>query len=208
MKTGALAVIALLVTAACAGDLHAAKISWRQQILNSAITRLEQTIAPDSASDSTNLTAATAQFLKELKAAALRGKRADMELAALRYSAELESLQASELDPRCAPKLLFNVGQNAFWMAQELVSGDPPACFLANLTSQAAGITSARYGYDICLIDQSEQPNYAVRTELEKKQNIIDFSGWVADAIVLYLCTPDATQFDYYSLWGSFLGFF
>lgn len=207
-KSGALLVICCFLLAALPNAAPAAQSLSRQSLVKKNIAGLQAKLLSAASDDSTPLHSLTIQFLDDLRLNGFKNN-ANLELAVMQYVADIqEQTTAAALDPTCSPALLISITLNGTNMVEELASYDTPACEAISLSTSAASIISAKYSYDICVIDNTAPVDEAARAALVTKQTGIKYFSFFADVLNLAICTPGAGAQDYVTLLIRFIGLF
>jgi hypothetical protein len=184
----------------------AAQPSSRQKLLKQSIAGLQQKIY---AEDSSELSAVTIQFLDDILAAGLANNKADLQLAVMRYVADVQQIQATlalDNETKCLIPFGISAGSGAVGMITEVTSGDSAFCIVINLTNKVADIMVAQAKYQICLIDTAG--GSGDRAALVQKQKSFAIYNFATSAMDLFLCNPAPTVQDYIGPIFDFIGIF
>jgi len=182
---------------------QAAQPSFKQKLTQQSIAGLQQKMY---AEDASGLSAITIQFLDEISAAGLNNSTADLQLAVMRYVADVQQIQALDNETKCGISFTISATVAAVGMVTEVTSGNSSFCIVNNLTNKAADIMSAKIKRDICVIDTAG--GSGDRDALVQQLKGVETADFVTNAIEVFFCIPAPSAGDYISLFFNLLGIF
>jgi hypothetical protein len=202
-KAYAIVTAAFFLIAALPVLADAAQPSFQQKLMQRSIAGLQQKIC---ANDDSGLSAITVQFLDDILAAGLANNKADLQLAVVRYAADVQEIQALDNATKCAISPVISTTMAIVGMIQEVASGNSTFCIVLNLTNKAADIMSAQTKYQICLIDDAG--GSGDRDALVTKLKGIETYDFVTNAMEVFMCIEAPSAGDYISLFFNLIGIF
>ena len=199
----AIVTAAFFLFAALPALADAAQPSFKQKLMQRSIAGLQQKI---SAEDDSGLSAITAQFLDDISAAGLANNKADLQLAVMRYAADVQEIQALDNATKCVISPAISTTMAIVGMIQELASGNTTACIVINLTNKVADIMATQTKYKLCLIDTAggSGDREALVTQLKG----IETYDFITNALEVFLCIEAPSAGDYISLFFNLIGIF
>jgi hypothetical protein len=194
---------AFFLFAALPALADAAQPSFQQKLMQRSIAGLQQNMC---AEDESGLSAITAQFLDDISAAGLANNKADLQLAVMRYAAEVQEIQALDNATKCVISPTISTTMAIVGMIQELASGNTTACIVINLTNKVADIMATQTKYQICLIDTAG--GSGDRDALVTQLKGIETYDFITNALEVFLCIEAPSAGDYISLFFNLIGIF
>ena len=188
---------------------EAAQPFAQQQLIKNSIAGLKQKIATADDGQFGALNAITVQFLDVLATAGIKNDRATIQLAAMRYVADVKEIEAdTDNTSTCNLPFLISVTSATVGLYTAVTTGDyddSPFCYIINVTNRVADIMIASTKKEICLTDPSDT---ARLEELAKKLACLAQYNFATSAINVFFCIPAPATSDYITLLFDFLALF
>lgn len=124
------------------------------------------------------------------------------------YAAEVNLIQEQQLVEECRNALLLGVFFSTLSLVQTIAGGGDPVCVVIGATNSIADIMSDMQSYQLCVIENSEDPDEALRETICQQQRAVETYDFITNLLDVALCTPEPTFFTYLGLIMNFRGIF
>ena len=81
-------------------------------------------------------------------------------------------------------------------------------CIVLNVSNSVADIISDFQSYNICLIDNEEDPDLAAREQIVQRQVIVEVYDFITNLLDVAFCVAEPGFGDYLGLLFNFIGIF
>jgi hypothetical protein len=162
----------------------------------------------DKSGDLAPVTGRTIDLLDNLHTALQNNDPEFLRAAVYDYTAAIKTIPAQEIDPTCGPSLLFGLFSNTVSLINTVRAGGDTVCLVVNVTSIIANIISDIQSYNICVIDNSSDPDEITRQQIVQRQVLVETYDFLASAYDVFFCTLSPTFVNYLSLFFEFLDIF
>lgn len=137
----------------------------------------------------------------------------DSEPASLRpvieeYLAALDLIQEQQLVEECKDDLLTGLFYSGWSLLQTLSGGGDPVCLTLSAGSSIADILSVLQSYQLCVIDNAEVPDEALRETICQQQRLVKTFDFIASWMYVTQCAYNPTFATYLTLIINFWSVF
>lgn len=127
---------------------------------------------------------------------------------AIDLALEAGRLQAQQSETQCQIPLILGVSLASIAILGDIASGAATGCIVLNVTNSIADIISDFHSYNICLIDNEENPDMAARDAIVQQQVVVETYDFMTNALDVAYCVEEPGAGDYLGLFFNFLGIF
>ena len=108
--------------------------------------------------------------------------------AVLALLTEINLIRTQQLDPQCSTPLIFGVTFAVLLTLGDLADSINSDCSFYYLTNGIADIISDIQSYNICVIDNSPDPDEAVRQQIVRQQVLVELYDFITNALTVVWC--------------------
>lgn len=124
------------------------------------------------------------------------------------YAAEVNLIQEQQLVEECKNPLVSGVFFSVLSLVQTIAGGGDPVCIVIGATNSIADIMSDMQSYQLCVIDNSENPDEELRETICQQQRVTETYDFITNWLDVVRCTPEPTFFTYLGLIMNLIGIF
>jgi hypothetical protein len=165
-------------------------------------------VAPDPSGALALMSAKTGQLIDALSRALKEDDPESLRPALEDYRAALDLMQEQQLVPECRDALLSGLYYSGWSLLQTLSGGGYQVCTSLSAGSIIADILIAMQSYQLCVIDNSEVPDEALRETICQQQKLVKTYDFIAGWLYVTQCSYDASFITYLTLIVNFLTVF
>ncbi|MCX5895944.1 MAG: hypothetical protein NTZ51_08970 [Proteobacteria bacterium] len=188
---------------------RAAQQPAKEAVLENLIISMQHALQKEEQPGELSLITSRTQILLDDLLIALKNKdSASLKSIIDEYAADMATLQVQGLDPACVWPLLLEVYYETVGMVQTVSAAPDQTCLVIKLTDIIADLISTVQTYEICVIDNSENPEDPARPKIVHRQVFVKICSFIASTLNLVLCTQQPGLIDYVNLFLEFAGIF
>jgi hypothetical protein len=162
----------------------------------------------DQAGDLAPISSKTAALIDALSHALKEDDPESLQPAVEDYRTALDLMREQQLVPECRDALLSGLYYSGWSLLQTLSGGGYQVCTSLSAGSIIADILIALQSYQLCVIDNSEVPDEALRETICQQQKLVKTYNFIAGWLYVTQCSYDASFITYFTLIVNFLTVF
>lgn len=166
------------------------------------------TEASDQAGEPAIIGSTTGRLIDALLLARRDGNPESLRPVIEDYLAALDLIQEQQLVEECRDDLLTGLFYSGWSLLQTLSGGGDPVCLTLSAGSSIADILSVLQSYQICVIDNAEVPDEALRETMCQQQRLVKIFDFIAGWMYVTQCTYNPTFATYLTLIINFWSVF
>jgi hypothetical protein len=208
-KVAMVFIVCSFYAAACsihtlAADQQAAVV----QIENNLMDMKLGSETTDQAGDPALISSKTGQMIDALLQALKGGDPEALRPVIADYAAAVDLMREQQLVEECRDALLYGLYYNGWSLLQTLSGGGDQVCSTLSAGSIIADILIVLQSYQLCVIDNSEVPDEALREIICQQQKLVKTYDFVAGWAYATRCIYDVSFITYLTLIVNFLKVF
>jgi hypothetical protein len=162
----------------------------------------------DQDGDLALISSKTAELIDALSLSLKEGDTESLRPVIADYAAAVDLMQEQQLVPECRDALLSGLYYSGWSLLQTLSGGGYQVCTSLSAGSIIADILIVLQSYQLCVIDNSEVPDEALRETICQQQKLVKTYDFIAGLLYVTQCSYDASFVTYLTLIVNFLTVF
>lgn len=208
-KTAIILLICNLYAAAFSLHALAANQQAEDVLLQDILTPMRPAcVNIDQAGDLALIGSKTAELIDALSLALKEDDPESLRPALEDYRAALDLMRGQQLVPECRDAFLSGLYYSGWSLLQTMSGGGDQVCTSLSAGSILADILIVLQSYQLCVIDNSEVPDEALRETICQQQKLVKTYDFIAGWLYVTQCSYDASFITYLTLIVNFLTVF
>jgi hypothetical protein len=154
------------------------------------------------------ITSSTKQLIGDLLLVLKEGDASRLSVIIADYVAEVQLIGKQDLVEECSGALVSGVFFSSVSLLQTVAGAGDAGCLLINATNSIADILSDLQSYQLCVIENSGDPDEELQAIICKQKGAIETCDFITNWLDVVRCTPDPGFSSYLGLLINLIGIF